>query len=443
MDKGWERQRIFDLLTKYYQKNISDVNGGLVPGKDYLPAAGKCLDQDDLIALVDASLDLWLTGGRFSREFESTFSAFMQQRYCLLVNSGSSANLLAFATLTSPLLKDRKICPGDEVITVAAGFPTTVNPIVQHGAIPVFVDVELSTYQIDVSYLQPALSSKTKAVMIAHTLGNPANLQALSDFCKQHHLWLIEDCCDAVGAKYNGKMVGTFGDIATTSFYPAHHMTMGEGGAVLTSDPLLKKAALSLRDWGRDCFCETGVDGTCKNRFGQKIADLPFGYDHKYTYSHIGYNLKVTDMQAALGVSQLKKLPAFIEKRNANFNYLYGKLQKINERQGAECLHLPQAQANATPSWFGFPITVNSGNDKKVDRNRMVQFLEESKIGTRLLFGGNLLRQPLYKEIPKRVLGALPVSDYIMNNTFWVGIFPALDKQHLDYVVQKIEEVFL
>ncbi|MBF0299213.1 MAG: lipopolysaccharide biosynthesis protein RfbH [Oligoflexia bacterium] len=441
-----KKEQVLEIVKKYFEQTLQNKFLTLVPGKDYIPASGKILDQEDAVNLVDSSLDLWLTAGRFTQQFESEFAQFMQQKYCLLVNSGSSANLLAFATLSSPLLEERRLLPGDEVITVAAGFPTTVNPIIQYGCVPVFVDVELDTYQIDISLLEQAKSNRTKAVMIAHTLGNVADLNALTKFVKKHNLWLIEDCCDAVGARFDGKMVGTFGDIATTSFYPAHHMTMGEGGAVLTSDPLLKKIALSMRDWGRDCFCDTGVDNTCKNRFSKQIADLPYGYDHKYIYSHIGYNLKATDMQAAVGVSQLKKLPNFIERRNENYKYLRERIERSSGL--TKHLILPSVHEKATPSWFGFPISVkgnleNSENSKK-NRHQLIQFLENNKIGTRLLFAGNLLRQPLYKhaEVKTRSVGSLNNTDYIMNNTFWIGVFPRLQEEHLDYMCAKISEFF-
>jgi CDP-6-deoxy-D-xylo-4-hexulose-3-dehydrase len=402
------------------------------PGEDYIPVSGKVLEEDDLLNLVDSCLDLWLTTGRFAKDFEKKFASFMDQKYCLLVNSGSSANLVAFSALTSPSLGVDAIRLGDEVITVAAGFPTTVNPIIQNGCIPVFIDVEKETHQVDVDLLEKAVSSKTSAVMIAHTLGNPFNVKAVKEFCDRHDLWLIEDCCDAVGAKHHGKMVGTFGDIATVSFYPAHHMTMGEGGAVLTSEHRLKKLAESYRDWGRDCWCPTGVDNSCNKRFGWKLGELPEGYDHKYIYTHIGYNLKVTDMQAAIGISQLRKLPKFIEVRNANTDYLVKKLAHLTD-----FISLPTASPNSDPSWFGFPMTVI---DPKISRNELVKFLERNKIGTRLLFAGNLIRQPLYDHVPKRVVGELTNTDKIMTDTFWTGIYPAIKPEHLDYIALKIEE---
>lgn len=424
------KEEILQKVREYFQvqkpKNI-------IPGTDYIPVSGKVLDEEDLHNLVDASLDMWLTTGRYAKQFEKEFAVFMEQKYCLLVNSGSSANLVAFATLTSPVLGDKRIRAGDEVITVAAGFPTTVNPIVQYGCIPVFIDVEKSTHQIDVSLLKQALSPKTKAIMVAHTLGNPFNAKAVKEFCDENDLWFVEDCCDAAGARYDGQMVGTFSHLATMSFYPAHHMTMGEGGAVLTSDPKLRKIAESMRDWGRDCWCPTGKDNSCGKRFGWDFEDMPAGYDHKYVYSHVGYNLKVSDMQAALGVSQLKKLPGFIKARNFNFKYLKQKLSHLDEY-----LELPEPTNNGEASWFGFPITVKPNCSKT--RNEITKFLEQNKIGTRLLFAGNLVRQPLYKHIEKRIIGELKNTDIIMNDVFWVGVYPALREEHLDYIARKIEE---
>ncbi len=425
------RDIILNQVRDYFQLNSVKK---IIPGQDYIPVSGKLLDEEDLVNVVDASLDMWFTTGRYAKQFEKEFAAFMDQKYCLLVNSGSSANLVAFATLTSPTLGEKRVVSGDEVITVAAGFPTTVNPIVQYGCIPVFIDVEPDTHQIDVTKLESALSPKTKAVMIAHTLGNPFNVQAVKDFCDKHDLWLVEDCCDAAGAKFNGKMVGTFGHIATVSFYPAHHITMGEGGAVLTRDHKLKKIAESMRDWGRDCWCPTGKDNSCNKRFGWDFEDMPAGYDHKYVYSHVGYNLKVSDMQAALGVSQLKKLPSFIQKRNDNFAYLKSKLSHLQEY-----ISLPEVTIGGEASWFGFPITVKP--TCKTRRNEITQYLERNKIGTRLLFAGNLLRQPLYKHVEKRIVGEMTNTDVIMNDVFWVGIYPALEREHLDYIALKISEV--
>jgi CDP-6-deoxy-D-xylo-4-hexulose-3-dehydrase len=422
------REEIVSKAKEYFEAKGERV---IEPGKDYIPVSGKVVDAEDLGLLIESSLDMWLTAGRYAVEFEKEFAKAMDQKFALLVNSGSSANLVAFAALTSPKLKERAIKPGDEVITVAAGFPTTVNPIVQHGCIPVFIDVEMGTYDIDPSHLEAALSSKTKAIMVAHTLGNPFDVEAVSAFCKKHNLWLIEDCCDAIGAKYNGKTVGTLADIATASFYPAHHITMGEGGAVLTSNSILKRVAESFRDWGRDCWCPPGVDDTCGKRFDWDVADLPKGYDHKYIYSHIGYNLKVSDMQAAVGVSQLKKLPMFIEKRNNNFKYLVEGLKHLEDK-----IILPKVLEKAQPSWFGFPISIKP--ETGIERNSVTQSLEKHKIGTRMIFGGNLLKQPLYKNIEKRVIGDLPNTDFIMNQSFWIGVWPGLEKKHLDYMIEKL-----
>lgn len=423
---------IVEKISKKFSDNNFKVN--IIPGENYIPPSGKVLDSEDLSNLLESSLDLWLTAGRFANEFEKRFAEFMNQKFCLLVNSGSSANLVAFAALTSPLLGERQVKTGDEIITVAAGFPTTVNPIIQHGCVPVFVDVTLPDYGIDTAMLEKALSSKTKAVMVAHTLGNPFDVKAVKAFCEKHKLWLVEDCCDAVGAKFEDKLVGTYGDIATVSFYPAHHMTMGEGGAVLTSNPRLKKIAESFRDWGRDCWCPPGKDNTCNKRFDQQFADLPEGYDHKYVYSHVGYNLKVSDMQAAIGCSQLNKLPGFIEKRNKNTETLIQLIKKKIPNYD-ELMYLPSALPDATPSWFGFAITL-----KKNNRRDLVNFLEKNKIGTRLLFAGNLIRQPLYKGKEYRVVGELKNTDVIMNNTFWVGIYPALDESHMEYIAEKLKE---
>lgn len=427
--KTQDRKQILELSKNYFHQNHIK---SIVPGKDYIPPSGKLLDAEDMSNLIDASLDMWLTAGRYTTQFEQKFAEFMQQGFCLTVNSGSSANLVAFTTLTSHALKEKRIAPGSEVITVAAGFPTTVNPIIQNNCIPVFVDVDLKTLQINVNQLEEALSPKTRAVMIAHTLGNVFDLGKVRDFCTKHNLWLIEDCCDAVGAKYQGMSVGTFGDIATTSFYPAHHITMGEGGSVLTNNKQLKKIAESFRDWGRDCWCPPGKDNTCKARFNWQLGDLPRGYDHKYTYSHIGYNLKITDMQAAVGLSQLNKLPSFIEKRNANFKILKNLLAGLEDH-----LILAESDPKGTPSWFGFPITVKETSPKK--RNEIINHLETNKVGTRLLFAGNLTRQPAYENIEKRIVGDLKNTDYIMNNTFWVGLFPALNQEHLEYTAKQIK----
>ena len=424
-----------DIVEKISEKfKANDFKTKIIPGVNYIPPSGKVMDASDLTNLLEAGLDMWLTAGRFAREFEKRFAEFMNQKFCLLVNSGSSANLVAFAAITSPSLGDRQVKPGDEIITVAAGFPTTVNPIIQNGCIPVFIDVVFPDFGINIALLEKALSKKTKAVMLAHTLGNPFDVKAVKAFCDKNNLWLIEDCCDAVGAKFEDKLVGTYGDIATVSFYPAHHMTMGEGGAVLTNSPRLKKIAESFRDWGRDCWCPPGKDDTCGKRFDQRFADLPEGYDHKYVYSHVGYNLKVSDMQAAVGCSQLNKLPEFIQKRNHNTQTLI-KLIKEKIPNHAELMHLPEALPNATPSWFGFVITLKTGSRKK-----LINYLESNKVGTRLMFAGNLVRQPLYKDKEYRIVGELTNTDNIMNNTFWVGIYPALDETHMNYIAEKLKE---
>lgn len=423
------RDEVLESSRKYF-RSLSPRQ--IRPGHDYIPVTGKVLEEDDLVQLVEASLDMWLTAGRFSNEFESKFAELAGHKYALLVNSGSSANLAAFTALTSPLLGSKRLVPGDEVITVAAGFPTTVNPIIQNQCVPVFVDVKLGTYQIDISLLESALSSKTKAVMVAHTLGNVFEAREVKDFCEKHNLWLIEDCCDALGATYGGQKVGTFGDLATFSFYPAHHITMGEGGALITSNPLLRRASESIRDWGRDCWCPPGKDNTCSKRHAWSLGGLPKGYDHKYTYSHVGYNLKATDMQAAVGISQLSKLKKFIEKRRENFFYLRQALMSCDAE-----LILPVATEGSEPSWFGFPLTVKANS--KINRNSLVRYLEDQKIGTRLLFGGNLTKQPAYTNVSFRVVGELINTDIIMNDCFWVGVWPGLDREHLDYIAHHIE----
>jgi CDP-6-deoxy-D-xylo-4-hexulose-3-dehydrase len=382
---------------------------------------------------VNSSLDFWLTTGRFAAQFEREFARFVGVRDARLVNSGSSANLIAISALTSPSLGDRRLKPGDEVITVAAGFPTTVNPILQNGLVPVFVDVVLPTYDIDVTQLESALSERTRAIFVAHTLGNPFDLKSVCEFAKRHNLWLIEDCCDALGSTYNGQLVGTFGDIATVSFYPAHHITMGEGGCVLTQQPALTKLVESFRDWGRDCWCDPGCDNTCGKRFDWQLGSLPHGYDHKYTYSHIGYNLKLTDMQASVGVAQLRRLPGFIEQRKRNFKMLRERLEPL---EGV--YSLPQATANSDPSWFGFPIAVLP--ESGLTRNAVTQELENRKIGTRLLFAGNLVRQPAYQDATFRVIGDLRVTDYVMNNVFWVGTYPGLTEDMIDYIALSLRE---
>lgn len=434
MSAGDLRARILELVAEYHR--VQWPGQAFVPGQSPVPVSGKVFDEKDLQNLVDASLDFWLTTGRFAREFEARFAAFMGQKNCLLVNSGSSANLLAMTALTSPLLGDRRLLPGDEVITCAAGFPTTVNPILQNQLVPVFLDVHVPTYNLDPSQLEQAIGPRTRAIMLAHTLGNPFDLDAVMAVARKHGLWVIEDCCDAVGARFRGQMVGTFGDLATVSFYPAHHITMGEGGAVLTSDPCIKKAVESLRDWGRDCWCEPGQDNTCHKRHDWQLGELPRGYDHKYTYSHIGYNLKATDMQAAVGLSQLEKLPGFIARRKENFQEILERLRPMEEH-----LILPEALPESDPSWFGFPITLRPGASRT--RNEMVRRLEEAKIGTRLLFGGNLLRQPAYLGIPHRRVGDLTQADLVMHGTFWVGVFPGLDMGHLEYLSDRIIQALI
>jgi CDP-6-deoxy-D-xylo-4-hexulose-3-dehydrase len=425
------RAEILRLTRRYHDLQFAAKPFG--PGGS-VPVAGRVFDADDVEALVDSSLDFWLTAGRFATEFEREFAKAFGVRHSLLVNSGSSANLVALSCLTSPKLGDDRLTPGDEVITVAAGFPTTVNPAIQNGLVPVFLDVHIPTYNVDVSQLEAALSPKTKAVMIAHTLGNPFDLAAVTDFCQRHDLWLVEDCCDALGATYRGKHVGTFGDLASCSFYPAHHITMGEGGAVLTDKPRLKTLAESFRDWGRDCWCEPGKDNTCGKRFDWKeMGGLPCGYDHKYIYSHVGYNLKVTDMQAAVGCSQLKKVPQFVAARRANFAALKDGLRELEE-----FFILPEATPNSDPSWFGFPLAVRPGGP--FDRNELVRHLDANKIGTRLLFGGNLTRQPAYKDVAFRTVGDLPNTDFIMHNVFWVGVYPGIDRPRLDYMLDTIRQ---
>lgn len=422
------REEILEKVKQYYEENFKE-NNTFRSKSSVIPFAGRVFDEHELMNLVDSSLDFWLTAGRYADQFERRFASFMNRRYCLLTNSGSSANLLAISALTSPTLGERQLLKGDEVITVAAGFPTTVNPIIQNGLIPVFVDVDLVTYNINVEELQKALSTKTKAVMIAHTLGNPFNLDKITEFCKNNNLFLVEDCCDAVGSTYNGKMAGSFGDISTVSFYPAHHMTMGEGGAVLTDDPYLKVIIQSFRDWGRDCYCGPGENNTCGRRFSVQYGDLPMGYDHKYVYSHIGYNLKVTDMQAAIGCAQLDKLPTFIEARKTNFRLLYDGLKPFGN-----VLILPEAEKNSDPSWFGFPITVR--DDAPFNKNEIVEHLENRKIMTRQLFAGNMIKQPAFKNQEYKVIGDLRNTDIIMNNTFFIGVYPGINLEKMTYIIE-------
>jgi len=439
LEENLKRQAI-EAAVKYYEvKHKKEKN--FTPG-DRISYGGRVFDENEIVNLVDSALDFWLTTGKYAEKFEKDFAEFLGVKHCSLTNSGSSANLLAFMALTSHKLEDRRIKKGDEVITVAAGFPTTVAPIIQFGAIPVFVDVTLPTYNIDVTQLEAALSRKTKAVMIAHTLGNPFDLQAVKDFCDKHNLWLIEDNCDALGTKYlyNGewKYSGTIGHIGTSSFYPPHHMTMGEGGAVYTNDIQLKRLVESFRDWGRDCWCPSGKDDTCKNRFTQQFGELPLGYDHKYVYSHLGYNLKVTDMQAAIGCAQMGKMSAFIEARRKNWSMLREGLNHLQD-----VLILPEATDNSEPSWFGFLLTVKE--DVGFTRDELVGYLEENKIQTRMLFAGNLLKHPCFDEMRRtgegyRVVGELTNTDTIMNRTFWIGVYPGMNDDMLQYMISKIRE---
>ena len=431
-----------ELLRKQILELVSDYHAAAFPARDFIPGetpvpcAGRVFGAEEIISLVDSSLDFWLTTGRFAEEFEKRFAKIFGTRHCLLVNSGSSANLLALTALTSPKLGDDRLRPGDEVITVAAGFPTTVNPIIQNGLVPVFVDIQLPTYNIDVTQLEAALSPRTRAIMVAHTLGNPFDLKAVCDFAKANDLWLVEDCCDALGATYDGRHVGTFGDIATCSFYPAHHITMGEGGAVMTDSPKLKSIVESFRDWGRDCWCPTGVDNTCGKRFGWQIGGLPHGYDHKYIYSHIGYNLKATDMQAAVGVAQLDRLPDFIAARRANFNRLYKSLKPYEE-----FFILAEPTAHSDPSWFGFPLTIRP--DAPFTRTELGNHLVNAKIGIRQFFAGNLTLQPAYRDVNYRVVGNLINTDTVMNHNLWTGVYPGLNHEMIDYTVSRIIEFII
>ncbi len=424
LDEDGLKSRLIDKFSK-------NINKEIIPGQNYIPVSGKIIDEDDVLWGIESMMDAWLTAGRFSLKLEKELAKYFGSRYSFLVNSGSSANLLAFYALTSPKLGEKAIKPGDEVITVAAGFPTTINPLIQFGCIPVFVDVDIPSYNIKVEDIEKAISPKTKAIMLAHALGNPFDLGAVMEIAKKYDLWVIEDDCDSLGATYNGKKTGTFGDLATLSFYPAHHITMGEGGAVLVNNPSLKKIVESFRDWGRDCWCAPGVDNTCGLRYCQSLGNLPEGYDHKYTYSHIGFNLKVTDMQAAIGLSQLAKVDSFIEKRRKNHASLLEKFKEFDEH-----FILPEATKNSDPSWFGFMLTIKETSP--IERNKFVEFLESNKIGTRLFFGGNLLRQPAYLNVLHRKVGELPNSDVVMNRSFWLGVWPGLNDIHYDYIINMV-----
>lgn len=424
------KREILTLTQKYAELKL--VSKDFVAGVDPVPVSGKVLTSEDFSALVESSLDGWLTAGRFTVDFERELANFVGTRHALFVNSGSSANLIALSGLTSKKLGERALKPGDEVLTVAMGFPTTINPIIQNRLKPVVVDVDLDTLDANSAALEYAISPKTKAIMMAHTLGNPFDLDTVQRLCKEHNLWLIEDSCDALGSTYRGQRTGSFGDTATLSFYPAHHITTGEGGAVFVKSPLVKKQVESFRDWGRDCYCETGKDNTCAKRFGWKLGDLPEGYDHKYTYSHIGYNLKATDMQAAIGLTQLAKVEHFIQKRKDNYKYLKHHLSKV------EGLSIAEATPNSEPSWFGCPITLNQ--EHPVSREDLLRFLDSRKIGTRLLFAGNITKQPAYKDVEFRVVGNLTNTNVVMTRSFWIGVYPGLTTQMLDYVIESITD---
>ncbi len=427
------RKEILKKVKDFY--GSQGINSKFVPGQTFIPYAGRVYDEKELVSLVDSSLDFWLTVGRYADKFEKDLAAFLGVVHCLLTNSGSSANLLAVSALTSPMLKKRQLKPGDEIITIACGFPTTLNPILQNNLVPVFVDIELGTYNIQVEKIEKAITKKTKAIFTAHTLGNPIDIDRVRKIVKKYNLWWLEDNCDSLGSKYKDRYTGTFGDISTCSFYPPHHITMGEGGAVLTDNPLLRRIIMSFRDWGRDCWCESGHDDTCQKRFNQKFGDLPYGYDHKYVYSHIGYNLKATDMQAAIGVAQLEKLPRFIAARKKNFAFLKNSLDRY-----AKYLILPEVTKKSDPSWFGFPILVKES--APFTRNDIVNYLEQNKIATRMLFGGNLTKQPAYKNVKYRISGDLRNTNLVMNNLFWIGVYPGLTKPMLSYIEDTMDNFF-
>ena len=446
MSRETEKQEILKLVKNYAEKYLSNINNNTFNSGDKIPYSEKVFDENEVVNLVDSSLDFWLTQGKYYDEFENKLSKYLNVKFVSLVNSGSSANLLAFMALTSPLLKDKKINKGDEVITVACGFPTTISPIVNFGAVPVFVDIDIPTYNIDVNELEKALSNKTKAIFLAHTLGNPFDIIKIKEFCDKHSLWLIEDNCDSLGAEVliNGeyKKTGTIGDIGTSSFYPPHHITMGEGGAVYTNNPILHKIILSMRDWGRDCICKSGVDNTCNKRFTGQYGELPFGYDHKYVYSHFGYNLKATDLQAAIGVKQLDKVNNFVEKRRQNFDIMTNELIK----NGLDKYFiLPKATENTKPSWFSYILTIkDEAIEKGLTRKKIIDFLDSKKIHTRFVFAGNIIKQPVYTDVDKneyRVVGNLKNTDKVMNDTFMVGVYPLINKEKIDYIVKSLAEI--
>jgi CDP-6-deoxy-D-xylo-4-hexulose-3-dehydrase len=423
------KEKILNYVELYAKEKFQQEK--FIPGKSFIPVSGKVIDELELQYMVEASLDGWLTTGRFNKEFEENIAKVLGSNFAITVNSGSSANLVAFMSLTSSKHKDKSINKGDEVITVAAGFPTTINPIIQFGAIPVFIDIDIPTFNINCDRIESAITNKTKAIMIAHTLGNPFDIKKIREICNKYNLWLIQDTCDALGATFDGKPLGFYGDIGTVSFYPAHHITMGEGGLVYTNSIKLKRIAESFRDWGRDCYCETGKDNTCNKRFDWKLGELPKGYDHKYTYSHLGYNLKITDMQAACGLAQLKKLDIFIKKRIENFNYLYSLFSELKDY-----FILPEKTVNSNPSWFGFLLTLK---ENKFNRNDLIRYLDQNKIATRLLFAGNVTKQPYMLKLNYRKHDELINTDLVMNNSFWVGVYPGLNKEHLEYIFKTVK----